>query len=163
MKSSLFFGSIVSPWGVAGIVYSDAGIHQLFFCDDASDVQSMIHPRYAAAELSSPTSLQEIGEAIFVSQDFPAMLPDGTAFQQSVWQALLNIPCGKICTYADIAKEIGRPGAVRAVGNAIGANPIAYLIPCHRVVRKDGRLGGYRWNVVRKLAILRSEGVIIHQ
>lgn len=81
----------------------------------------------------------------------------GTNFQLKVWEALLRIPPGLVCSYQDLAIQIGKPTAARAVANAIGANPIAYLIPCHRVLRKSGLVGGYRWNPVRKKAILAWE------
>ncbi|MDF5710345.1 MAG: bifunctional DNA-binding transcriptional regulator/O6-methylguanine-DNA methyltransferase Ada [Nostoc sp. S4] len=81
----------------------------------------------------------------------------GTAFQKQVWQALQKIPYGKTRTYTDIAREIGKPQAVRAVGNACGANPIALIVPCHRVLRNDATLGGYRWGIERKQKLLIQE------
>jgi O-6-methylguanine DNA methyltransferase len=92
----------------------------------------------------------------------PSALPTGlllrgTPFQVKVWKALLDIPQGETRTYADLARSIGRPRAVRAVGSAIGANLIAWLIPCHRVVRSDGGLGGYRWGIAAKQACLYFE------
>lgn len=82
----------------------------------------------------------------------------GTAFQQRVWQALREIPSGRTASYADIAQRIGQPGASRAVARACAANPIAVAIPCHRVVRTDGSISGYRWGVERKQALLLLEG-----
>lgn len=82
----------------------------------------------------------------------------GTAFQQRVWQALREIPAGARVTYSDIAQRIGKPSAVRAVASACASNAIAVLIPCHRVVRMDGSLSGYRWGVERKKALLEKEG-----
>jgi AraC family transcriptional regulator of adaptative response/methylated-DNA-[protein]-cysteine methyltransferase len=84
----------------------------------------------------------------------------GTAFQQRVWQALRRIPAGSTASYADIARRIGMPRAVRAVAQACGANPVAIAIPCHRVVRKDGDLSGYRWGVERKRALLAREASV---
>ncbi len=81
----------------------------------------------------------------------------GTAFQQRVWQALGDIPVGSTASYADIAAKIGSPKAVRAVAQACGANALAVAIPCHRVVRNDGALSGYRWGVERKRALLEKE------
>ncbi len=81
----------------------------------------------------------------------------GTAFQQLVWRALTELPAGSTASYADIARAVGRPGAVRAVAQACGANPLAVAIPCHRVVRTDGSLSGYRWGVERKRALLDRE------
>lgn len=82
----------------------------------------------------------------------------GSNFQIQVWRALLRIPEGAVCTYGDIARSLGRAHAARAVGRAVGDNPIAYLIPCHRVIRESGRLGGYRWDANRKRAMLAREG-----
>lgn len=77
----------------------------------------------------------------------------GTNFQLAVWRALLRIPPGQATTYAEVASAVGNPAAVRATGSAIGANPVAFLIPCHRVIRQSGALGGYRWGLVRKQAV----------
>jgi AraC family transcriptional regulator, regulatory protein of adaptative response / methylated-DNA-[protein]-cysteine methyltransferase len=82
----------------------------------------------------------------------------GTDFQLHVWRALLEVPTGSVTTYGRLAAALGRPGAARAVGGAVGANPVAYVIPCHRVVRATGELGGYRWGVERKRAMLEWEG-----
>jgi AraC family transcriptional regulator of adaptative response/methylated-DNA-[protein]-cysteine methyltransferase len=81
----------------------------------------------------------------------------GTAFQQRVWQALRQIRAGSTASYSDIAQRIGAPSSVRAVAQACAANPLAVAIPCHRVVRSDGGLSGYRWGVARKEALLRRE------
>jgi AraC family transcriptional regulator of adaptative response/methylated-DNA-[protein]-cysteine methyltransferase len=93
----------------------------------------------------------------------------GTPFQRTVWQALLSIPMGQTTTYAAVARQIGNPTAARAVANACGANPVAVLVPCHRVIRGDGGLGGYRWGLSRKRSLLQreakwtSENVRIHR
>jgi AraC family transcriptional regulator of adaptative response/methylated-DNA-[protein]-cysteine methyltransferase len=89
-----------------------------------------------------------------------SILLGGTAFQLKVWEALLKIPSGHLASYSDIAKAIGAPGASRAVGTAIGQNSIAYLIPCHRVIRETGELGGYRWGSERKCALLAWESAL---
>jgi AraC family transcriptional regulator of adaptative response/methylated-DNA-[protein]-cysteine methyltransferase len=81
----------------------------------------------------------------------------GTAFQQMVWKELQRIPSGQTRSYTELAKTIGRPKAVRAVANACGSNPLAVVVPCHRVVQKNGRLAGYRWGVKRKAALLDKE------
>ena len=82
------------------------------------------------------------------------LLVRGTKFQVKVWEALLRVPFGALTTYGQIAREIGQPGASRAVGSAVGDNPVAYLIPCHRVIRKEGKLGEYHWGSTRKKAIV---------
>jgi AraC family transcriptional regulator, regulatory protein of adaptative response / methylated-DNA-[protein]-cysteine methyltransferase len=81
----------------------------------------------------------------------------GTPFQLSVWKALLTIPKGELTTYGDLAREIGRPKASRAVGSAVGKNPVAFIIPCHRVIASTGVIGNYRWGSVRKAAMVGRE------
>lgn len=88
----------------------------------------------------------------------PLDLSVGTAFQQAVWQALCGIACGAARSYGEVATLIGRPAAVRAVGTAVGANPVSVIVPCHRVLGGDGRLTGYTGGLARKLALLRLEG-----
>jgi AraC family transcriptional regulator of adaptative response/methylated-DNA-[protein]-cysteine methyltransferase len=85
------------------------------------------------------------------------LAPHGTAFQLKVWRYLQTIPAGSVQSYAEVAKAIGQPTATRAVANACGANNLALVIPCHRAIRGDGSLGGYRWGVSRKRALLDSE------
>jgi O-6-methylguanine DNA methyltransferase len=84
----------------------------------------------------------------------------GTPFQVRVWLELMRIPWGEVTTYGALARTIGSPGAARAVGGAVGDNPMAIVIPCHRAVRSNGALGGYRWGVARKEALLRAESGI---
>ena len=81
----------------------------------------------------------------------------GAPFQIKVWEALLSIPSGQVTTYSEIAQAIGKPRAVRAVGSAVGRNPISWLIPCHRALRKSGELGGYHWGLPMKRAMLAFE------
>jgi AraC family transcriptional regulator of adaptative response/methylated-DNA-[protein]-cysteine methyltransferase len=99
----------------------------------------------------------------------PSAMPDlpidvaGTAFQEAVWKELRKIPVGETRSYADIAAAVGQPGAVRAVGTANGSNPVAVLVPCHRVIRSDGTLGGYAGGLDRKRKLLAAEGVTTEQ
>ena len=81
----------------------------------------------------------------------------GTNFQVQVWQALLRLPEGSTISYGELARALGRPGSARAIGNAVGRNPVGCLIPCHRVIRDTGALGGYRWGLPRKRAMLARE------
>lgn len=90
------------------------------------------------------------------SEKIPVLLT-GTPFRLKVWEALLKIPPGRVVSYGDVARAIGAPAACRAVGSAVGANPVAYLIPCHRVIRETGIVGDYRWGRTRKLAMLTWE------
>jgi len=101
---------------------------------------------FAALEVRDPEGLVPLG-----------LLVRGTNFQVKVWRALLQVPVGTVATYEDIATAIGQPTAVRAVGTAIGRNPVAFLIPCHRVIRTTGALGGYQWGLPRKRAMLAWE------
>ena len=82
----------------------------------------------------------------------------GSRFQVQVWRALLRIPDGYLSSYSELAEAVGRPRAARAVGTAVGGNPLAYLIPCHRVIRKTGVIGDYRWGTERKRAMIAREG-----
>ena len=103
-------------------------------------------------------TIQQIFSPVEKTVDKPLLLLlQGTNFQLQVWQALLRIPEGCVTSYGYLAKKVGKPTASRAVGTAIGNNPISYLIPCHRVLRSDGGIGGYRWGVDRKLMILGRE------
>lgn len=98
--------------------------------------------------------------AIWLSGDewsLPALDLRGTPFQQAVWKALKSIPRGEVRTYSDIARAIGKPDAVRAVANACGSNPVSLLVPCHRVVRTGGGLGGYAWGIDLKEELLARE------
>lgn len=92
--------------------------------------------------------------------DLPLDLTHGTVFQQAVWQALLVIPFGKTISYGELARRIGRPKAVRALGAAVGRNPVSVVVPCHRVIGADGSLTGYAGGLDRKTALLRTEGVL---
>jgi AraC family transcriptional regulator, regulatory protein of adaptative response / methylated-DNA-[protein]-cysteine methyltransferase len=110
------------------------------------------------------TSVTELHKKVIVFVDAPIASFDGpldvrgTDFQRKVWRALRDIPAGATASYLDIANRIGAPRAVRAVAAACAANPIAIAIPCHRVVRSDGGLSGYRWGIERKRALLAREG-----
>ncbi|MDO8372999.1 MAG: methylated-DNA--[protein]-cysteine S-methyltransferase, partial [Polaromonas sp.] len=92
--------------------------------------------------------------------DVPLDLAYGTAFQQSVWQALLKIPQGGTASYGEVGRRIGKPAAVRAVGAAVGRNPVSIIVPCHRVMGAKGALTGYAGGLERKTALLRLEGIL---
>jgi len=109
-----------------------------------------------ATHLADAAPLQPWARAAFglrTNDDRPLTLI-GAPFQIKVWEALLHIPPGRVCTYSDLARAIGHPKASRAVGTAVGRNPIGWLIPCHRVLRRDGGLGGYHWGLPVKRAML---------
>jgi methylated-DNA-[protein]-cysteine S-methyltransferase len=94
--------------------------------------------------------------------DLPLDLSHGTAFQQAVWRTLLAIPAGRTTSYGALGREVGRPAAVRAVGAAVGRNPISVIVPCHRVLGADGSLTGYAGGLERKRALLELEGAPVH-
>lgn len=140
------------------------GICAILFGSDtgalARDLATQIpNAELVADEIALSQTLNEVRdfvEAPFGTFDAPLDI-GGTLFQQQVWQALREIPAGTTASYADVAAHIGRPEAVRAVANACAANVLAVAIPCHRVVRNDGSLSGYRWGVERKRELLRME------
>lgn len=111
----------------------------------------------AARILERPEALAPWVEAAFSGRGTVALAPMGGPFQIKVWEALLAIPSGHVTTYSEIARAIGTPRAVRAVGTAVGRNPVSFLIPCHRAMRRDGGLGGYHWGLGVKRAMLAWE------
>ena len=156
------FGLHDSPFGCALIASSVRGICALHFLERASEpaAEDLLRRQWTNARLTLDRAhARELGRRIFDPLSMPAgkpvaLLVKGTNFQIQVWRALLEIPFGSVTTYGDIAARLRRRGAARGVGTAIGANPIACLIPCHRVIRESGQLGGYRWGETRKAAIL---------
>lgn len=111
--------------------------------DELADVVRVVHAAVSGRPIDAPTPLR--------------LDPSGTAFQRRVWDTLIAIPHGQTRTYGELATALDLPGGARAVGRACGANPLALLVPCHRVIAGDGSLGGYRWGLERKAALLRAE------
>lgn len=153
-----------SPFGPCLLMHTPRGICGLAFIDAADDGRGLacMAARWPNATLrADPEPGEALAARIFAprgNRDDPlSLLLHGTPFQIQVWQALLRIPRGAVTSYEALASYIGKPKAARAVGTANGANPISYLIPCHRVIRKSGTLGGYRWGLGRKLAMLSQE------
>ncbi|HVG33270.1 MAG TPA: bifunctional DNA-binding transcriptional regulator/O6-methylguanine-DNA methyltransferase Ada [Pyrinomonadaceae bacterium] len=152
-----FLGSIL-------VARSDRGVCAILLGDDADALTRELQDRFPQANLIGGDSLFEqlvsrvVGfvEAPGIGLDLPLDVR-GTAFQQRVWRALREIPCGETASYTEIARRIGSPNSVRAVAQACAANSLAVAIPCHRVVRNDGGLSGYRWGVERKRALLAHE------
>lgn len=160
---TLRWGTGETLLGPALAAMSEDGLALLVFGDDAAALQADLSARFPRARLlqdaaAVAAALDALAAAITRGQ--PADLPldaRGTELQRSVWAALRDIPAGTTASYAQIARAIGRPTAVRPVAQACGANPIAVLTPCHRVVRSDGGLSGYRWGAARKQALLERE------
>lgn len=156
------YGFHISPFGVALIMVTDRGLAGLSFNDAGEE-------RAAFADMSgrwpNATYVEDMGATapyagrIFDPSRWRADQPlrvvmIGTDFQVRVWEALLKIPMGRACTYSAIAADIGTPKASRAVGAAVGANPLSFVVPCHRALGKSGALTGYHWGLTRKRAIL---------
>jgi len=154
-------------WGVHATRFGDAliavtarGICSLQFVDAAGDCRSILSAAWPrACLLHEPHTTASMAQRIFeplahTTRQPLALLVKGTNFQIQVWRALLTLPEGTVTTYGDLARAMNQPDAARAVGTAIGKNAIAWLIPCHRVIRASGVLTGYRWGRARKAAML---------
>jgi len=156
-----------TPFGRALIATTARGICGLRFIDDERAGIERLRRQWPGAELRpSPAATAPVAERLFGplasrSGGALALLVKGSNFQVKVWRALLDLPFGSLVTYGSIATRIGAPSTARAVGTAVGANPVAWLIPCHRVIRESGALGGYRWGVERKAAMLGWEAARI--
>ncbi|WP_324017957.1 bifunctional transcriptional activator/DNA repair enzyme AdaA [Aeromonas caviae] len=149
-----------TPFGQAFVALTPRGVCNFSFLDDQAPQTPLaaLAQRWPAAELrEAPSRTQSVIHTMFDGSkkaDRPLSLHvSGTNFQISVWRALLQIPPAKVVSYAQVASAVGNPKAARAVGLAVGANPIALMIPCHRVIQQNGRLGGYHWGETRKQAI----------
>jgi len=155
---------VSSELGKLLIATTSKGVCALSFGESDRKLEQNLWREFSAAEISRKD--RELGEIAGAVQNLftnPASANEipldiqGTAFQQRVWSALRMIPRGETRSYTDVARQIGAPRAVRAVANACGSNPVAVVIPCHRVVQKNGSMAGYRWGVERKAALLRAE------
>ncbi|MFM7330736.1 MAG: methylated-DNA--[protein]-cysteine S-methyltransferase [Brachymonas sp.] len=163
--------SFPSPLGPLWLSASDRGLCGLWFGEqkhlpDFNDAQRWQRGEHrfmlsAMEQLNRYFAGEMKAQNFSFGQALPLDLHQGTAFQQSVWQALLRIPMGGSTTYGAIAQQINKPAAVRAVGAAVGRNPIGILVPCHRVLGKDGSLTGYAGGLERKSRLLQIEGVLI--
>lgn len=163
---SIRYGTAQSWLGPVVIAATERGICAILFGEDAKHLNADLRARFPEAHFEpaeSDSDFQSWIDATLAFMKAPEngfSLPldiAGTAFQEQVWQALRNIPAGETASYADVARAIGKPKSVRAVAQACGANPAAVAIPCHRVVRSDGGLGGYRWGLERKKNLLARE------
>lgn len=156
-------------WGIHATPYGDGlfgasprGLcHLAFIGEDHDEALADVRRRWPAAELRrDQDGTAELARIVFATHDEKAPLPlhlRGTNFQLKVWHALLSVPPGRLTTYAQIAQSIDAPTANRAVGAAVGRNPIAFVVPCHRVIRGSGAIGEYHWGACKKHAILARE------
>jgi AraC family transcriptional regulator of adaptative response/methylated-DNA-[protein]-cysteine methyltransferase len=162
---TLEYGVHTSPFGNYLLASCERGICALRFLTEASSAEVVreLRAEWPRAELvERPEATRSFAERIFPSRKPRTIQPlslfvKGTNFQLKVWEALLRIPSGTVATYEDIAQSLQMPRAARAVGSAVGDNPVALLIPCHRVIRKTGAFGDYRWGLARKRAMLTWE------
>jgi AraC family transcriptional regulator of adaptative response/methylated-DNA-[protein]-cysteine methyltransferase len=150
--------------GAVLVAATERGVCAISLGDDPEDLLRDLQDRFPRAELvGGDRDFEQLVARVIGLIERPergAELPldiRGTAFQQRVWAALTRIPAGKTLSYAELARRVGMPNAVRAVASACAANHLAIAIPCHRVVRNDGAISGYRWGVERKKALLARE------
>lgn len=159
------YGFGVTPFGDALVATTPRGICALQFVDagDPAEALASLRRDWGNAELRRDDVAAQVQlDEVFSGSGLPGGAPlhvAGTNFQLKVWEALLRIPEGCVVSYSDLAERLGMPSASRAVANAVGANRVAYVIPCHRVLRSTGELGGYRWGTDRKLVMLERETV----
>jgi AraC family transcriptional regulator of adaptative response/methylated-DNA-[protein]-cysteine methyltransferase len=148
-----------SPFGNIIVASTSKGICHIAFYDDENMAFANLQHQFPAAQYQQILDKEQQNALYIFSHDWSKLHQiklhlKGTDFQLKVWEALLKIPMGKLATYGNIAKQLQNPNASRAVGTAIGDNPVAFLIPCHRVIQSSGALGGYHWGVNRKTAMI---------
>lgn len=158
----LRWGVAPSPFGYGLLVLSDYGLAGLAFFDEGEEraaFEDMSGRWPAATYVRDDLAIAPVAQKVFDPQNWHADSPVrvvliGTDFEVKVWQSLLTIPIGRATTYGTLANQLGRPTAARAVGAAVGRNPISFVVPCHRVVGSTGKLTGYHWGIARKRAML---------
>ncbi|WP_419786448.1 methylated-DNA--[protein]-cysteine S-methyltransferase [Pseudodesulfovibrio sp.] len=165
-SQTILYTTAETRYGTLLAAFSANGLCSLEFGEDVPSLTRSVGDRFPdATVLADQDALKEPLAAILAFLDDPAqplnlpLDPQGTPFQHKVWDELANIPTGETRTYAQVAQAIGRPSSVRAVASAVGRNRLAVVIPCHRVIRSDGTLGGFHWGLTRKAALLANEGV----
>lgn len=153
-----------SSLGLVLVARRDRGVSAVLIGEDPDELRRQLRDRHPDATLApGDAELSALAARVIACIERPAHAMDlpldmcGTEFQRTVWRALREIPMGSTASYADVANRIGRPTSARAVARACAANPLAVVVPCHRVVRSDGTLSGYRWGVERKRALLARE------
>jgi AraC family transcriptional regulator of adaptative response/methylated-DNA-[protein]-cysteine methyltransferase len=156
------WGAAPTPFGLGVFLLAPRGLSALGFVSPGQESQGFADfaSRFPAADFKREDKVAaDWAKRIFLTHDKLPLALYGTKWQRQVWQALLSIPPGKTVTYGQLAGRLGDPKAARAVGTAVGRNPVSWLIPCHRVLGKDGRLTGYHWGVDRKRSMLAWENI----
>ena len=161
---TLHYATADTPFGPAFLAATARGLCSLRFQDTPLTGLHELRREFPAATLREAPSPHHTAALAFFRRDWtdlPALKLHlrGTDFQFQVWRSLLTTPSGHLTTYGTLAEKIGKPGASRAVGTAVGSNPVAFLIPCHRVIQSSGALGGYRWGLDRKAGMIGWEAV----
>ena len=156
---SINYSFIESPFGDIIVAATPKGICHMAFADNQTAALSVLQEKFPNARYNQMVDAIQQNAIFIFTQDWNKLGEiklhlKGTDFQLKVWETLLKIPMGRLSTYGDIALKLNNPNASRAVGTAIGDNPVAFLIPCHRVIRSSGDLGGYHWGLTRKAAII---------
>ncbi|MGM1430107.1 methylated-DNA--[protein]-cysteine S-methyltransferase [Sphingobacterium lactis] len=163
---SINYSFAESPFGNLIVASTPKGVCYMAFNDDEAIALNDLKAKFPNATFQRKVDLIQ-QNSLFIFQNDWNKLPEvklhlkGTDFQLKVWETLLKIPIGNLSTYGNIAEQIGKPNASRAVGTAIGSNPVAFLIPCHRVIQSSGNIGGYMWGNTRKTAIIGWESAKI--
>ena len=156
-----------SPFGNIIVASTLKGICYMAFADDREDAFNKLQEQFPNAAYTQVVDVAQQDALHIFKKDWSELSKiklhlKGTSFQLKVWETLLKIPMGDLSTYLDISKQIHQPNASRAVGSAIGANPVAFLIPCHRVIKSTGESGGYHWGPTRKSAIIGWEAALVN-
>ena len=160
---SINYSYAESPFGDILVASTPKGICHMAFADDETQALHKLQNNFPNAQLRQMVDLIQQNALYIFTHDWSKLNKiklhlRGTDFQLKVWEALLKIPMGQLSTYGSIANKIKNPNASRAVGSAIGSNPVAFLIPCHRVIQSTGAFGQYMWGVARKTAMIGWEG-----
>ena len=154
-----------SPFGIIHIASTDKGICRITFLQEEQEFLKELHQSFGEDYRQDTYRFTELEEKLSLyfegkTTDFNVTLDvRGTDFQRQVWLEIKRIRFGELRTYKDLAEAIGKPKAYRAVGNAVGSNPVPLIIPCHRVIRSDGSMGGFEYGIPLKLKLLKMEGV----
>lgn len=164
-RLTILYSYITTPLGRMWVGSTSKGICFMGLGDDENVILDAMKLRYPYAIYNKQSAKEHKNIRHLFSNNWKDLLPihlyvRGTDFQIKVWNELLNIPVGKISTYGEIAKNIGRPRSSRPVGNAIRKNPVVYVIPCHRVICSSGKMGGFFWGINAKLDFLNKESYV---